>query len=82
MRLRADSPDFANRWQQAHVARHRSSTKTATTTPVGAITIDCDVLTAPGSDLRIVMYTVAPHSDDACKMDLLRVSGIQALTSA
>ncbi len=80
-RLQARSPEFARRWRRAHVARHRSSTKTATSTAVGPITIDCDVLTVPGSDLRIVVYTAAPDSDDASKLELLRVSGTQALTS-
>ena len=80
-RLQVESPDFARRWRQAHVARHRSSTKTATSTPVGPITINCDVLTVPETDLRIVMYTAAPNSQDASRMELLRVSGTQALTS-
>ncbi len=80
-RLRAGSIDFQQRWHTAHIARHRSSTKTATATPVGAIEIDCDVLTSPGTDLRIVVYTVAPGSSDASKLDLLRVTGTQALTS-
>lgn len=79
-RLRKESADFELRWRQAHVARHRSSTKTATSTPVGPIIIDCDVLTAPGSDLRIVMYTVAPGTEDATKLALLNVTGIQTLT--
>ncbi len=78
-RLRAESPEFERRWTQARVAEHRSSRKTVTTTPVGAITIDCDVLTAPGSDLRIVVYTVAPGSVDEAKLDLLRVTGLQTL---
>lgn len=78
-RLLAASPDFEQRWGQAHVARHRSSTKTATTTPVGPIVIDCDVLTVPGSDLRLVLYTAAPGSEDASKLDLLRVTGLQQL---
>lgn len=78
-RLHDESPDFDRRWRKAHIARHRTSTKTATTTPVGPIVIDCDVLTVPGSDLRIVMYTVAPDSEDASKLDLLRVSGTRAL---
>ena len=76
-RLRAASPDFERRWAEAHVARHRSSRKTATTTAVGPITIDCDVLTAPGSDLRIVVYTATPGSEDASRLDLLRVAGLQ-----
>jgi transcriptional regulator with XRE-family HTH domain len=80
-RLRAESPDFQRRWSQAHVARHRSSTKTATATPVGPITFDCDVLTVPGADLRIVVYTVAPDSPDASKLALLKVTGRQAMSS-
>ncbi len=79
-RLRAESPDFRHRWGEAHIASHRSSTKTATATPVGPIAIDCDVLTAPGTDLRIVIYTVAPGTPDASKLALLKVTGIQALT--
>jgi transcriptional regulator with XRE-family HTH domain len=78
-RLRAESPDFERRWRAAHIARHRTSTKTATGTPVGPVVVDCDVLTVPGTDLRIVMYTVAPDSEDASKLDLLRVSGTRAL---
>lgn len=80
-RLRADCPDFQHRWSQAHIARHRSSKKTATSTVVGPIAIDCDVLTVPGTDLRIVVYTVVPGSPDASKLALLGVKGTQAMTS-
>jgi transcriptional regulator with XRE-family HTH domain len=73
--LHATSSDFAARWKQAHVARHRSSRKTANHTPVGPITFDCDVLTVPGSDLRVVVYTAAPGSEDASKLELLAVTG-------
>jgi hypothetical protein len=45
---------------------------------VGPITFDCDVLTTPGSDLKIVVYTAIPGSADAAKLDLLRVSGVRA----
>lgn len=80
-RLRADSPEFARRWRQAHIARHRSSRKTATSTAVGPAAIDCDVLTAPGTDLRIVLYTAPPGSEAASRLEMLWVSGNQALTS-
>ena len=80
-RLRAESPDFGRRWGEAHIARHRSSRKTSTATAVGPIAVDCDVLTAPGTDLRIVLYTVAPGSADASALELLRVAGAQALSS-
>ncbi|MDV6266679.1 helix-turn-helix domain-containing protein [Rhodococcus globerulus] len=80
-RLLSESDEFAAHWEQAHVALHRSSRKTVHTRTVGDITVDCDVLSAPGSgDLRIVVYTVAPGSADAAKLDLLRVAGLQDLT--
>jgi len=78
-RLRTESPEFERRWAEARIAEHRSSRKTVTGTAVGPITIDCDVLTAPGSDLRIVVYTATPGSTDEQKLDLLRVTGLQAL---
>jgi len=80
-RLLAASPEFERRWAEAKVAQHRSSRKTVTSTPVGPITIDCDLLTAPG-DLRIVVYTVAPGSEDEARLDLLRVTGLQALAAS
>lgn len=36
---------------------------------------DCDVLTVPGCDIRLVVYTVAAGSPDAEKLDFLRVTG-------
>jgi hypothetical protein len=81
-RLRAEAPAFEARWAEARVAEHRSSRKTVTSTPVGPITVDCDVLTVPGSDLRIVVYTADPGSTDEARLDLLRVTGLQALTTA
>lgn len=78
-RLLTMSPDFARRWSRAHIARHRSSTKTATATPVGPITVDCDVLTVPGTDLRIVMFTAASGSVDASRLEMLQVRGTQVL---
>ncbi|MFP3466366.1 helix-turn-helix transcriptional regulator [Leifsonia sp. SIMBA_070] len=74
-RLRAESPEFAERWAVARVAEHRASRKTLTGTPVGEITVDCDVLSVPGGDLRIVVYTAVPGSVDDEKLDLLRVTG-------
>lgn len=78
-RLRSVSTDFESRWGQAHVARHLSSRKTVTSTPVGSITLDCDVLTVPGTDLRIVIYTAAPGTEDSSKLDLLRVTEAHAV---
>jgi transcriptional regulator with XRE-family HTH domain len=78
-RLRRGSPEFERRWNTGRVAEHRASRKTVHT-PVGPIEIDCDVLSVPGGDLRIVVYTAVPGTDDAAKLDLLRVTGLQDLT--
>ena len=78
-RLRRESPEFERRWETGRIAEHRASRKTVAT-PVGPIEIDCDVLSVPGGDLRIVVYTVVPGSEDAAKLDLLRVTGLQELT--
>ena len=79
-RLRAESLDFETRWATARVSQHRSSRKTATTS-AGRVTVDCDVLSVPGSDLRIVVYTATPGSEDESRLKLLAVTGVQDLTS-
>ena len=63
-RLRRESPEFERRWDTGRVAEHRASRKRVHT-PVGPIEVDCDVLTVPGEDLRIVVYTAVPGSEDA-----------------
>ncbi|MBF4604154.1 helix-turn-helix domain-containing protein [Curtobacterium sp. VKM Ac-2884] len=80
-RLRRDSPEFERRWDTGRIAEHRASRKQVRT-PVGPIEIDCDVLTVPGGDLRIVVYTAVPGTEDAAKLDLLRVTGLQQFTTA
>jgi hypothetical protein len=49
---------------------------------VGTLILDCDVLTAPGSDLRIVAYTAAAGSEAADRLKLLNIIGTQAMTEA
>jgi transcriptional regulator with XRE-family HTH domain len=68
------SAHFARLWNQGAVGRHISARKTVEHPLVGDITCDCDVLTVPGSSLRIVVYTVATGSPDAEKLEFLRVA--------
>jgi len=77
--LLESSPRFAELWAFARVATHLSSRKIITVDGIGPITLDCDVLMAPGSDLRVVVYTAEPGSTDAARLDLLRVAGLQSL---
>ncbi|GAA2099935.1 helix-turn-helix transcriptional regulator [Streptomyces albiaxialis] len=70
------SEAFARRWTTATAAvQHTSERKTIRHPEVGDILLDCDVLLVPGADLRMVTYTAATGSDDAGKLDLLRVTG-------
>lgn len=80
-RLRRESPEFERRWETGRIAEHRTSRKVVASR-VGPVEIDCDVLTVPGSDLRIVVYTATPGSPDAAALDLLRVTGLQELPTA
>ena len=45
----------------------------------GTLTLDCDVLTVQGSDLRIMIYTAEPGTEDADRLALITVLGTQAL---
>jgi transcriptional regulator with XRE-family HTH domain len=77
--LRRESGWFAELWESYGIAQHLSERKTIDSPAVGPITLDCDVLTAPDSDLRIVVYTAPPGSEEASKLDLLRVLGLQEI---
>jgi transcriptional regulator with XRE-family HTH domain len=71
--LRATSPRFAELWEQRPVARHSADRKTIDHPEIGRVTVDCDELTVSGSDLRIVVYSAPPGSDDARALALLTV---------
>ncbi|MEO3868892.1 helix-turn-helix domain-containing protein [Nonomuraea sp. B12E4] len=73
--LRATSPTFAEQWDDYAVMPRTAERKTIHSPAVGLVTLDCDVLATLDSDLRIIVYTARPNSEDATKLDLLRVTG-------
>lgn len=77
--LRGASPRFAGLWDAGVVGAHEAARKTVRHPDVGPLTLDCDVLTVQGSDLRIVVYSAAPASDAAGKLGLLSVIGTQTM---
>jgi hypothetical protein len=79
--LRQVSSRFAEAWQQHGVGARRSDRKTIAHPEVGPLTLDCDVLTVGGSDLRIIVHTADPASDDAGKLSLIRTIGLQGVGS-
>ncbi|MYW00001.1 helix-turn-helix transcriptional regulator [Streptomyces sp. SID3343] len=77
--LRANSERFAELWDSGAVGGPEASRKTIDHPQVGAVTLDCDVLSVAGSDLRIMVYTAEPGSEDAQRLALLAVLGTQTL---
>lgn len=77
--LRAHNDRFAKLWDSGTVGRHEAARKTIDHPHVGPLTLDCDVLTVAGSDLRIMIYTAEPGTEDADRLALLTVLGTQAL---
>ncbi len=77
--LRATSARFAELWDTRAVGAHEMDRKTIHHPEIGPLTLDCDVLTAAASDLRIVAYTAPPGSDAADKLKLLAVIGTQTM---
>ena len=73
--LHAASPRFAGLWDGGAVGEHRSAVKTVLHPDVGPVTLDCDVLTVSGSDLKLVVYSAAAGSSAAQALELLRVTG-------
>ncbi|MER5787933.1 helix-turn-helix transcriptional regulator [Streptomyces sp. NPDC001980] len=71
-RLLETSPRFARLWSNGTAGLHTGDRKTVEHPLVGDLTLDLDVLTVPGSDLRIVVYAPAPESDDTEKLAALR----------
>lgn len=63
-------------------AAHASERKIIDHPVVGELTLDCDVLTVPGADLRLVTYTTTTGGTDAGKLDLLRVTGDHTITAS
>ena len=77
--LRANSERFAELWDSGAVGRYVVSRKSVDHPQAGTLTLDCDILSVAGSDLRIMIYTAEPGTQDAERLALLAVLGTQNL---
>lgn len=77
-RLRTGSARFASYWDEGRAAAHRSVVKTVHNRIVGDLILDCDVVTVPDSDIKLVVYSTTDSSSDAEKLDFLRVGAVRA----
>lgn len=75
--LRATSTRFAALWDERPIEYRRSDVKTYDVPGIGHITLDCEALEIPDDDQILVVYSAAPGTRDAEKLDLLRVIGLQ-----
>jgi hypothetical protein len=79
--LAAQSPRFVELWEsgtpapQQDFGRHKVIDHPA----VGRITLDYDTLIVAADDLRIMIYTAEPETEDAERLALAIVLGTQAL---
>jgi PAS domain-containing protein len=77
--LHESSPEFVERWSAARPARYRGMRKHIDHPDVGVIVLDGDVLQVPGSDLRMVVYSPAPDTQDAERLARLTAAGRMAV---
>lgn len=79
--LAAQSPRFVELWESGLSAdlRDTSRRKIIDHPAVGPIELDCDALLVAGDDLRILVYTAEPGTEDAERLALAVVLGTQAL---
>ncbi|PYY64427.1 transcriptional regulator [Curtobacterium sp. MCPF17_003] len=80
--LRTTSRTFDAHWKRASVGRHTTDRKTIAHPDVGTMTLDCDVVTVPGSDLRIIVYSAAAGSSDAEKLAFVGVTRNAHITTS
>jgi transcriptional regulator with XRE-family HTH domain len=72
------SPRFAALWDAGHLAVHQTMVKTVHNPLVGDITLDCDVLSVPDSEAKLVVYSTSESGPDAEKLDFLRVGAVRS----
>ena len=77
--LRAQSPRFVELWEADSAPPHQNRHKIVDHPEVGRIAVDCDVLVVAEDDLRLMIYSAEPGTEDAERLALAIVLGTQAL---
>jgi transcriptional regulator with XRE-family HTH domain len=74
--LTAGNQRFAELWARGAVGAHREDRKIVEHPAVGPVTVDCDVMTDGDAELKIVILTAAPDTEDETKLRLAFLSGV------
>jgi transcriptional regulator with XRE-family HTH domain len=82
--LAAQSPRFVKLWESGALEPHQDvgRHKVIDHPDVGHIAVDCDTLIVAADDLRIMIYTAEPDTEDADRLALAIVLGTQSLVDA
>lgn len=78
-RLLALSPEFAEVWARQEVGIHPPEVKRFLHPEVGELELNCQTLLDPDQSHLLLVYTAAPGSESAEKLQLLSVIGAQQL---
>ncbi|AWB92676.1 helix-turn-helix transcriptional regulator [Aeromicrobium chenweiae] len=73
---------FAALWTRGEVGAHREGQKIVEHPGVGPITVECDVLTDGEAELKIVILSTAPGTEDETRMKLAILSGVRERAAA
>lgn len=79
--LQAMSEEFAALWEAHEVAVQRSSVKRFVHPVVGLLELECEVLLSEKHAQRLIVFTARPGTDSHERLELLRVVGLQDLTT-
>jgi len=80
--LAAGNERFAELWAAGAVGAHREDRKVIDHPTVGPIVVDCDVMTDGDAELKIVIMTAAPDSEDETKLRLAFLAGVPTQPAA
>jgi len=80
--LLAASAEFRGLWERHDVAVLRGRRKTLLHPQVGLLTLECEVLLAAAGEQSLILFTAAPGTDAAEKLELLRVLGRESFAAA
>jgi transcriptional regulator with XRE-family HTH domain len=76
--LTAGNQRFARLWATGTVSAHREDRKIVEHPAVGLVRVDCDTLTDGDAELKIVILTAAPGTDDESRLRLAAMAALPA----
>ncbi|HKZ15676.1 MAG TPA: hypothetical protein VJL81_17705 [Solirubrobacterales bacterium] len=79
--LLAESEEVARLWDDHEVAVRRDTHKRVIHPTIGVVELDCQILIAQNQTECLVVFTAAPGSEDAARLELLGVVGNETFAS-